>query len=1579
MLPGLLLAAALRLPGQETVVTDPVLDGFELHRKGVYWWAYQGRCGGEMPSQSTIRFQPTAIGESYTQARSCLINQGPEHNVVRDDLEFYFFSQGQLHHKTVWDSTAAPSTPLSTYPDTPTLADQPSTPLELAGDDLYWGRYMPSVGWNILNRMKTDALRSPETVAAIVDGGAPVTRLKHVRHFDSVTGSMVDALVVLLRNGRLYRCNFTTGAGDLLATDIVDFAVHTRYVLLGNPLTSIYAAQGTLTPSATSAPGRLLRIDADTRASTAIYTATGHNQVIAVATDSDQLLSFGTGGGASAPRHLYLTEGVVGNCPSCIFVRGDIFSHALPFSGGPWTYLTVASDGSNLRSDDAYLYYRDAVPGAVSIKRLPAASGPYQLDYEADGLEMVQASQDLLNTVRLVKNHATFVRGYARVALSSTGGGPRYPTARLRGWNSDGVERPGSPLVPLNAPGLDATTSLDDRRAALNRSFLFLLPDSWVNGKITLRMEVNPFRLEGETSPTAGVDPYENNRITIFPGLSVTPKGDPTLVLMPIFTKAPFYLVDSPASAFWDILERARALLPVNQFRIYQSKKALAKPVVRTCWSVPPVCTSLEPFDFPDNQNAALFWLGIVDALSKDPAGASDDVHWVGTIHDATPGDFAGLARRPGRDLLVKMFRTGPTPWNTPLGGRVLAHELGHNYGRGHIDQWPICGTKRPDGPYDEYPYNPCNLGPLSGPTAVYGFDPISRSVIRPTDAGELMSYSPTRWTSKYTWDALFGVAGGVGAGAAAGGDFDPAFGPAQAVGGANAVQPTPPVLLISGSYRASDNRVELLPFHALPAGAADAAKVFHSFAEAAQLNPNQSLRVRLLDLLGNVIVDSPLVIAGHADAEGDELMGFHQFLPLDPAGRLLQIVSGPLVLAERIASRGTPVLVFQPVTRDALGREFDLRWAASDPDNDPLFFTVQYSADDGATWTALTTGYPWQEYRVTSEDLPGSGAGRFRVLATDGFHTAIATSEPLEIPRHTPRLRIEGVRAGERVPFGEPVRLTALALDPEDGTLPSDRLFWNVNGPTPFPNGNKPELLTDLPPGRYQASVLAFDSDQAAGQAARSWEVLPPLIPEAPAQGSLALDGLPNDDAYGNALIIRIPLPGGQVARAQLLHMAGALQLCLADLPLATNSQMPPSVAVRIDVNAAREPFASQDDSGFVISADGLPWEEAGMGQGMMVLAQARQGFHAVVHRGESTWSAEFTIADSLLGGWNHDVGLMIDLGAGQWPPGADAARPETWAPARFAQTPPALANRPPIAEAGPSQQVFSDGNLEVHLDGSGSGDPDGDALAYAWDQISGPTVGLRNANSPTPAFLAPAVAAETQLRFRLTVTDPSGDSATSETETVLGPVSRPVLVPPEATHPTPVTLVNGRAILRLPGTPGSRQLIEASSDLEHWELVGVRTADFYGSVDWVTPDPTNQPVRFYRTLPALNDGFQNRLPLSGGASLSLSLNRGATREPGEPPHAGNSGGASLWWMWIAPKDGPVTISTAGSDFDTLLAVYQGEDLRALQAVAADDDTGGNATSLVTFVARAGMTYPIAVDGFNGATGRVRLTIDQP
>ncbi len=93
---------------------------------------------------------------------------------------------------------------------------------------------------------------------------------------------------------------------------------------------------------------------------------------------------------------------------------------------------------------------------------------------------------------------------------------------------------------------------------------------------------------------------------------------------------------------------------------------------------------------------------------------------------------------------------------------------------------------------------------------------------------------------------------------------------------------------------------------------------------------------------------------------------------------------------------------------------------------------------------------------------------------------------------------------------------------------------------------------------------------------------------------------------------------------------------------------------------------------------------------------------------------------------------------------------------------------NAAPVANAGPDQTVVED--QTVALDGSGSSDPDGQTLTYAWTQPGGPPVTLSGTAVAKPTFTAPAVNANTALTFSLTVTDPGGLTSTDTVTVTVG-----------------------------------------------------------------------------------------------------------------------------------------------------------------------------------------------------------------
>ncbi|MFT3746116.1 MAG: hypothetical protein QM785_17730 [Pyrinomonadaceae bacterium] len=157
-------------------------------------------------------------------------------------------------------------------------------------------------------------------------------------------------------------------------------------------------------------------------------------------------------------------------------------------------------------------------------------------------------------------------------------------------------------------------------------------------------------------------------------------------------------------------------------------------------------------------------------------------------------------------------------------------------------------------------------------------------------------------------------------------------------------------------------------------------------------------------------------------------------------------------------------------------------------------------------------------------------------------------------------------------------------------------------------------------------------------------------------------------------------------------------------------------------------------------------------------------------------------------------------------------------------------------------------------------------------------------------------------------------------------------------------------------------------------------------------TPDPsegdrsvTRGPIQVTDVARPPNDNLANAQPLTGehvnvsGFNFNATIERanGLIDSLGELKHAGKAAGKSVWYLWQAPNyRGSVKISTAGSNFDTLLDVreFNGS---PLPLVGGSDDFGTLRTSEYSFRYTPEAAYYIAVDGYNGAAGDITLKLD--
>ncbi len=126
-------------------------------------------------------------------------------------------------------------------------------------------------------------------------------------------------------------------------------------------------------------------------------------------------------------------------------------------------------------------------------------------------------------------------------------------------------------------------------------------------------------------------------------------------------------------------------------------------------------------------------------------------------------------------------------------------------------------------------------------------------------------------------------------------------------------------------------------------------------------------------------------------------------------------------------------------------------------------------------------------------------------------------------------------------------------------------------------------------------------------------------------------------------------------------------------------------------------------------------------------------------------------------------------------------------------------------------------------------------------------------------------------------------------------------------------------------------------------------------------------------------NDQCSGATALSDGAArMDSTVSATSTGDP--TPICRSNFGKGVWYAFTPPTSGTVTVSTCGSNFDTVLQVYTGgcTELTAVPG-GCDDDKGpdcpgpGHPAS-VSFAGTAGTTYRILAGGFNSLSGNLQI-----
>jgi hypothetical protein len=188
-------------------------------------------------------------------------------------------------------------------------------------------------------------------------------------------------------------------------------------------------------------------------------------------------------------------------------------------------------------------------------------------------------------------------------------------------------------------------------------------------------------------------------------------------------------------------------------------------------------------------------------------------------------------------------------------------------------------------------------------------------------------------------------------------------------------------------------------------------------------------------------------VDGGVVAAEAEVLLGIHELVPTVVGLTTVELWGpGNVLLYRVVAQPGKPVVTLTaPLAGQiVISETITLAWDAVDPDGEALVYNVEYSVDQGQSWESVALNLTQPQLAVALRDLRQGADLRFRVWASDGINTTIATmSGGLALPNRVVTVKINTPLTATTVTYGQPLLFQGSGYDVDSGYLADDALVW--------------------------------------------------------------------------------------------------------------------------------------------------------------------------------------------------------------------------------------------------------------------------------------------------------------------------------------------------------------------------------------------------------------------------------------------------------------------------------------------------------------------------------------------------------
>ncbi|MBI3209167.1 MAG: choice-of-anchor D domain-containing protein [Candidatus Solibacter usitatus] len=603
-----------------------------------------------------------------------------------------------------------------------------------------------------------------------------------------------------------------------------------------------------------------------------------------------------------------------------------------------------------------------------------AAPPPPPPSLSVDHIEVVQVVQNAANdAVPLIAKKSTVVRVFPKVTNAPF---VENITGTLRGFKDGTALQSFSPLSPFNGP---ITAKANPNRNSEFDSLDFLLPIGWTDaGEFQVAASLqgpNGLSAQGQLrAPVRFQMPSKDWPYPLFIGsvlvcLQGPDDARPKCPHDSVRFRSEFLqkLYPLPDDGIWYYPLLIPPLIWTKPLASGEDIEALKAELNR----VFQFATVSKAGGAVPRLDQLVGWVPVLPGVSI--LGSSDPVWGGGQGHVVFIQDTQEAA---GADRVIDFLDASNS----------LAHEIGHNLGLQHplaagADGVPqlvpgACGAVGliPDWPYPD------------GGSQETGYDPEARRLIPASKLDpatkhflpfDLMTYcSPLgrdTWITPFQYNNLVSLRGAKG------------------------VYPLPPPIgpgiSVSGSVTNDGGSATLLP-----------AFETAGFASYTPSDPQGDYCVQLVTAAGVFATNCfPLSFKDPETGSGLLRQSFSVMMPTSDDITRIVVRRKGAEIGSLSAGLGRPSIdITSPAPGASLpGGSLTLTWSGFDPDNDPVWYMVQYSPGDDNPFYPLADGLTGTSYTTDTRTVANGRQFSFRVLASDGIHTSFATLNDVRITQN--------------------------------------------------------------------------------------------------------------------------------------------------------------------------------------------------------------------------------------------------------------------------------------------------------------------------------------------------------------------------------------------------------------------------------------------------------------------------------------------------------------------------------------------------------------------------------------------------